>query len=59
MFFIVVAYFNSERRHRKKQHTDRESDVSESFKASDGPEERKKEEKISSYDDKDGLEEQV
>ncbi|WOL18813.1 zinc finger CCCH domain-containing protein 13 [Canna indica] len=47
------------RRHRKKQHTDGESDVSESFKASDGPEDRKKGEKGSSYDDKDGLEEQL
>ncbi|RRT80866.1 hypothetical protein B296_00014162, partial [Ensete ventricosum] len=48
----------SERRHRKKQHTDGESDVSDSFKGSDGPEDRKKEDKTSSYDEKDGLEEQ-
>ncbi|RWW12613.1 hypothetical protein BHE74_00019477 [Ensete ventricosum] len=49
----------SERRHRKKQHTDGESDVSDSFKGSDGPEDRKKEDKTSSYDEKDGLEEQL
>ncbi|CAL9192763.1 unnamed protein product [Musa hybrid cultivar] len=49
----------SERRHRKKQHTDGESDVSDSFKGSDGPEDTKKEDKTSSYDEKDGLEEQL
>ncbi|CAL9162703.1 unnamed protein product, partial [Musa hybrid cultivar] len=48
-----------ERRNRKKQHMNRESDVSESSEASDGPEDRKREEKASSYDDKDGLEEQI
>ncbi|CAL9153238.1 unnamed protein product, partial [Musa hybrid cultivar] len=48
-----------ERRNRKKQHMNRESDVSESSEASDGPEDRKMEEKASSYDDKDGLEEQI
>ncbi|THU72880.1 hypothetical protein C4D60_Mb04t16890 [Musa balbisiana] len=48
-----------ERRNRKKQHMTRESDVSESSEASDGPEDRKREEKASSYDDKDGLEEQI
>uniref|UniRef100_A0A804INU9 Uncharacterized protein n=2 Tax=Musa acuminata subsp. malaccensis TaxID=214687 RepID=A0A804INU9_MUSAM len=49
----------SERRNRKKQHMNRESDVSESSEVSDGPEDRKREEKASSYDDKDGLEEQI
>ncbi|XP_065025736.1 zinc finger CCCH domain-containing protein 13-like [Musa acuminata AAA Group] len=37
----------------------RESDVSESSEVSDSPEDRKREEKASSYDDKDGLEEQI
>ncbi|KAG6475751.1 hypothetical protein ZIOFF_064980 [Zingiber officinale] len=49
----------SDRRHRKKHRTDGESDFSESFKASDGSEERKKEDKVPSYDDKDDLEEQL
>ncbi|XP_074567569.1 zinc finger CCCH domain-containing protein 13-like isoform X2 [Curcuma longa] len=49
----------SDRRHRKKHRTDGESDFSESFKASDGSEERKKEDKAPSYDDKDDLEEQL
>lgn len=56
---VVHLLICSERRHRKKQHTDGESDVSDSFKGSDGPEDRKKEDKTSSYDEKDGLEEQV
>ncbi|KAJ8490344.1 hypothetical protein OPV22_012065 [Ensete ventricosum] len=49
----------SEKRNRKKQHMSRESDVFESSEASDGPEDRKTEEKPSSYDDKNDLEEQI
>ncbi|KAG6478567.1 hypothetical protein ZIOFF_062010 [Zingiber officinale] len=55
----TTLYITSDRRHRKKHRTDGESDFSESFKASDGSEERKKEDKVPSYDDKDDLEEQL
>ncbi|KAG6520100.1 hypothetical protein ZIOFF_017132 [Zingiber officinale] len=49
----------SDRRHRKKQRTDGGSDQSESFKASDDSEVRKKGGKDPSYNEKDDLEEQL
>ncbi|XP_058072699.1 zinc finger CCCH domain-containing protein 13 isoform X3 [Magnolia sinica] len=49
----------SERRHRKKQHLDGQSDVSGSLKISDDAEDQIKDGKRSSYDDKDVLEEQL
>lgn len=49
----------SDRRHSKKQRTDGGSDLSESFKASDGSVDRKKGGKDPSYDNKDDLKEQV
>ncbi|RZS02819.1 hypothetical protein BHM03_00032898 [Ensete ventricosum] len=58
-FLVMHSWFYSEKRNRKKQHMNRESDVFESSEASDGPEDRKTEEKPSSYDDKNDLEEQV
>ncbi|XP_010909654.1 zinc finger CCCH domain-containing protein 13 isoform X2 [Elaeis guineensis] len=48
----------SERRYRKKQRMDGESDISGSLKI-DGAKDRKKEDKVSSHDEKDDLEEQL
>ncbi|XP_008801339.2 zinc finger CCCH domain-containing protein 13 [Phoenix dactylifera] len=49
----------SERRYRKKQRMDGESDISGSLKISDGAKDRKKEDKVSSHDEKDDMEEQL
>eukprot|EP00268_Persea_americana_P019368 TRINITY_DN19923_c0_g1_i6.p1 TRINITY_DN19923_c0_g1~~TRINITY_DN19923_c0_g1_i6.p1 ORF type:complete len:471 (+),score=124.88 TRINITY_DN19923_c0_g1_i6:184-1596(+) len=49
----------SERRHRRKQHLNGQSDVSGSLKNSDGADDHIKEGKVSSYDEKDVLEEQL
>ncbi|XP_038988183.1 zinc finger CCCH domain-containing protein 13-like isoform X2 [Phoenix dactylifera] len=49
----------SERRYRKKQRVDGESDVSGSFKISDGSEDIKKGDKVSFYNEKIDLEEQL
>ncbi|EHA8590508.1 zinc finger CCCH domain-containing protein 13 [Cocos nucifera] len=48
----------SERRYRKKQRMDGDSDISGSLKI-DGSKDRKKEDKVSSHDEKDDLEEQL
>ncbi|XP_020268753.1 zinc finger CCCH domain-containing protein 13 isoform X2 [Asparagus officinalis] len=49
----------SEREYRRKQHVDGESDRSESLKASDGAENPKKQDKVSTYDKNCDFEEQL
>lgn len=56
---ILYRSLSSERRHRRKQHLNGQSDVSGSLKNSDGADDHIKEGKVSSYDEKDVLEEQV